>query len=205
MGDRGSRWDEVYRSKSADAVSWYQTRPTMSLALIAHAGVPKGAPLIDVGGGASALVDHLLREGHADLSVLDLSASALAAARERLGDAAGQVDWITGDVLAFAPVKRYALWHDRAVFHFLVDAGERRRYLDALWRASEAGTQVVMATFAEDGPERCSGLPVARYRAVELHAVFGADYELLESTRETHRTPGGAEQHFTWIRMRRVR
>lgn len=205
MSDRGSRWDEVYRSKSADAVSWYQARPTMSLALIGHAGVPKGAPLIDVGGGASSLVDHLLCEGHADLSVLDLSASALAVARERLGDAAGQVDWIAGDVLAFAPAKRYALWHDRAVFHFLVDAGERRRYLDALWRASEAGTQVVVATFAEDGPERCSGLPVARYRVAELHAAFGADYELLESTRETHRTPGGAEQHFTWIRMRRAR
>ena len=142
---------------------------------------------------------------HADLAVLDLSDGALATSRERLGDAAGQVDWIAGDVLAFAPTKRYALWHDRAVFHFLVDAGERRRYLDALRRASQAGTQVVVATFAEDGPERCSGLPVARYRAAELHAVFGADYELLESTRETHRTPGGAEQHFTWIRMRRLR
>ena len=205
MSDRGSRWDEVYRSKGADTVSWFQARPVMSLALIEHAGVVKGAPVIDVGGGASSLVDHLLREGHADLSVLDLSASALAASRERLGAAAGHVEWIAGDVLAFAPTKRYALWHDRAVFHFLVDAGERRRYLDALWRASEAGTQVVVATFAEDGPERCSGLPVARYRAAELHAVFGADYELLESTRETHRTPSGAEQHFTWIRMRRVR
>ncbi|MBT2119394.1 methyltransferase domain-containing protein [Dyella sp. LX-66] len=205
MSDRGSRWDEVYRSKGADTVSWFQARPVMSLALIEHAGVVKGAPVIDVGGGASSLVDHLLHEGYADLAVMDLSDSALATSRERLGDRASQVDWIVGDVLAFAPLKRYALWHDRAVFHFLVDAGDRRRYFEALHRASQVGTQVVMATFAEDGPERCSGLPVARYRAAELHAAFGADYELVESTRETHRTPSGAEQHFTWVRMRRVR
>ncbi|NII72660.1 ubiquinone/menaquinone biosynthesis C-methylase UbiE [Dyella sp. SG562] len=205
MSDRGSRWDEVYRSKGADTVSWYQARPVMSLALIEHAGVVKGAPVIDVGGGASSLVDHLLHEGYADLAVMDLSDSALATSRERLAERASQVDWIAGDVLAFAPLKRYALWHDRAVFHFLVKADDRRRYLEALHRASQVGTQVVMATFAEDGPERCSGLPVARYRAAELHAAFGADYELVESTRETHRTPGGAEQHFTWVRMRRVR
>ncbi|GAA0682520.1 class I SAM-dependent methyltransferase [Dyella marensis] len=205
MSDRGSRWDEVYRSKGADTVSWYQARPVMSLALIEHAGVVKGAPVIDVGGGASSLVDHLLHEGYADLAVMDLSDSALATSRERLGERASQVDWIAGDVLAFAPLKRYALWHDRAVFHFLVRTDDRRRYLEALHRASQVGTQVVMATFAEDGPERCSGLPVARYRAAELHAAFGADYELVESTRETHRTPGGAEQHFTWVRMRRVR
>ncbi|WP_346949818.1 class I SAM-dependent methyltransferase [Dyella sp.] len=205
MSDRGSRWDEVYRSKGADTVSWYQARPVMSLALIEHAGVVKGAPVIDVGGGASSLVDHLLHEGYVDLAVMDLSDSALATSRERLGERASQVDWIAGDVLAFAPLKRYALWHDRAVFHFLVKADDRRRYLEALHRASQVGTQVVMATFAEDGPERCSGLPVARYRAAELHAAFGADYELVESTRETHRTPGGAEQHFTWVRMRRVR
>ena len=205
MSDRGSRWDEVYRSKGADTVSWYQARPVMSLALIEHAGVVKGAPVTDVGGGASSLVDHLLHEGYVDLAVMDLSDSALATSRERLAERASQVDWIAGDVLAFAPLKRYALWHDRAVFHFLVKADDRRRYLEALHRASQVGTQVVMATFAEDGPERCSGLPVARYRAAELHAAFGADYELVESTRETHRTPGGAEQHFTWVRMRRVR
>jgi SAM-dependent methyltransferase len=205
MSDRGSRWDEVYRSRGADTVSWFQARPVMSLALIEHAGVVKGAPVIDVGGGASSLVDHLLQEGYADLAVMDVSDSALATSRERLGERASQVDWIVGDALAFAPLKRYALWHDRAVFHFLVDAGDRRRYLEALHRASQVGTQVVMATFAEDGPDRCSGLPVARYRAAELHAAFGADYELVESTRETHRTPGGAEQHFTWVRMRRVR
>jgi len=205
MGDRGSRWDEMYRSRSVDTVSWYQARPTMSLALIEHAEVAKGAPLIDVGGGASSLVDHLLREDYADVAVMDLADSALAAARERLGEQARQVDWIVGDVLAFAPIKRYALWHDRAVFHFLVDAGERRRYLEALGRASQAGTQLVIGTFAEDGPERCSGLPVARYRVAELHAVFGEDYELLESTRETHRTPDGSDQHFTWVRLRRLR
>jgi hypothetical protein len=205
MTDRQSRWDEVYRSKGADTVSWYQAQPAMSLALIAHAGVAKGVPLIDVGGGASVLVDHLLREGYTELSVLDLSASALATSRERLGEAAAKVQWIAGDVLTFAPSKPYALWHDRAVFHFLVDAGDRARYFDTLRRASQPGTQIVMATFAEDGPERCSGLPVARYSAAELHAVFGVDYELLESTRETHRTPGGADQHFTWVRLRRLR
>ena len=205
MSDRGSRWDEVYRSRSADTVSWYQARPVVSLALIEHAGVAKGAPVIDVGGGASSLVDRLLDEGYADLSVMDLSDSALVTSRERLGERARQVDWIVGDVLAFAPIKRYALWHDRAVFHFLVDANDRRRYLEALHRASEVGTQIVMATFAEDGPERCSGLPVARYRAAELQAVFGADYELRESTRETHRTPDGTEQHFSWVRLRRLR
>ncbi|WP_266169268.1 class I SAM-dependent methyltransferase [Dyella subtropica] len=198
---RKRHWEHVYETKPTDTVSWYQRRPHISLTLIDHADLPLDAPIIDVGAGASTLVDHLLAEGRSDLSVLDISAAALDKVRERLGDGAGKVAWIAADVLGFAPSKRYALWHDRAVFHFLTDASDRAAYLDALQRSLAPDGQVIVATFALDGPERCSGLPVARYDVASLHAAFGDAFELLESTRESHLTPGGAEQHFTYVRM----
>jgi SAM-dependent methyltransferase len=201
--DRHSHWEHVYETRAADAVSWYQFEPELSLAMIARSGVPLDAPLIDVGGGASVLVDALLDAGHSDLTVLDIAAGALERSRARLGAAAAEVAWIVGDLLQFAPPKRYALWHDRAVFHFLVDADDRARYMETLRRSLRPGGQLIVATFAEDGPERCSGLPVARYSADELHAAFGAEYALLESFKEVHRTPSDAEQRFTWVRLRR--
>ena len=202
MTDRRAHWDEVYGSRDVHAVSWYQRRPDMSLAMIARSGLARNAPIIDVGGGASTLIDELSNLGYGDLTVLDIAAAALRHSRERLGAAANRVTWIESDVLAFVSPKRYALWHDRAVFHFLVEPAERSRYLESLRASLLPGAQVIVATFAEDGPERCSGLPVARYGPDELHAAFGAGFARLESAGETHLTPGGAAQHFTWLRLR---
>ena len=171
----------------------------MSLRLITGTGVSRSAPVIDVGGGASVLVDGLLDSGFTDVTVLDLSGAALAVSRARLGGRARSVRWIEADVMrAELPPHSFDLWHDRAVFHFLVDPADRRAYLQVLRRALRPGAHVVMATFAEDGPERCSGLPVQRYAPSQLHATLGEDFEWLASEREQHVTPGGAVQQFQY-------
>jgi trans-aconitate methyltransferase len=172
------------------------------LELIAAADLPVDAPIIDVGGGASVLVDCLLAQGRSALSVLDVSAAALANARKRLGANATKVQWIEADVREFEPTQRYALWHDRAVFHFLTDPADRAAYKAVLRRSLKPRAHAVVATFALDGPARCSGLDVAHYDAVTLHAQFGDDFEMLDSRRETHITPAGAEQRFTWVHLR---
>ncbi|MGH8090459.1 MAG: class I SAM-dependent methyltransferase [Rudaea sp.] len=195
-------WNRVYTTRAVDAVSWYQMRPKISLELIAAADLPLHAPVIDVGGGASRLVDHLLDRGHDALTALDISAVALANARARLGADAGKIRWIEADVREFEPPQRYALWHDRAVFHFLIDPVDREKYMAVLRRSLNPRAHVVIATFALDGPPRCSGLDVAHYDAVTLHARFGGDFEMLDSRRETHITPAGAEQRFTWVHLR---
>lgn len=195
-------WNRVYTTRAVDAVSWYQAQPRISLELIAAADLPVDAPIIDIGGGASVLVDCLLAQGRSALSVLDVSAAALANSRARLGANAAKVQWIEADVREFEPPQRYALWHDRAVFHFLTDPADRERYMAAMRRSLKPRAHVVVATFALDGPARCSGLDVARYDAATLHAQFGDDFELLDSRRETHITPAGAEQRFTWIHLR---
>jgi trans-aconitate methyltransferase len=195
-------WNRVYTTRAVDAVSWYQAQPKISLELIAAADLPVDAPIIDVGGGASVLVDCLLAQGRSALSVLDVSAAALANSCARLGANAAKVQWIEADVRKFEPPQRYALWHDRAVFHFLTDPADRERYMAAMRRSLKPRAHVVVATFALDGPARCSGLDVARYDAATLHAQFGDDFELLDSRRETHITPAGAEQRFTWIHLR---
>jgi len=201
--DRKAHWEHVYSTRSADTVSWFQPRAVRSLRLIAAAGVPRDAAIIDVGGGASLLVDDLLSAGHTDLTVLDLSATALAAARARLGPKASAVHWIEGDVThADLPVDSVDLWHDRAAFHFLVDDADRAAYLATLRRALRPGGHVVIATFAEDGPERCSGLTVRRYSAPRLHEAFGQDLTLLSEEREEHVTPGGAVQRFQYAVFR---
>ena len=197
-----SHWNRVYTTKAADAVSWYQAQPRISLDLIAATKLPLDAPIIDVGGGASELVDRLLGQGHAALTVLDVSAAALASARARLGADAAGVRWIEADVREFESSQRYDLWHDRAVFHFLTDRADRAAYMAALRRSLNPRGHVVMATFALDGPARCSGLDVAHYDAASLHAEFGADFEMLQSRRETHLTPTGTEQRFTWVHLR---
>lgn len=195
-------WNRVYTTRAVDAVSWYQAQPKISLELIAAADLPVDAPIIDIGGGASVLVDCLLAQGRSALSVLDVSAAALANSRARLGANAAKVQWVEADVREFEPPQRYALWHDRAVFHFLTDPADRERYMAAMRRSLKPRAHVVVATFALDGPARCSGLDVARYDAATLHAQFGDDFELLDSRRETHITPAGAEQRFTWIHLR---
>lgn len=196
-----THWNRVYTIRAAEAVSWYQAQPRISLELIASASLPLDAPIIDVGGGASVVVNRLLERGRTALSVLDISAAVLATARARLGANASKVRWIETDVRAFAPAQRYDLWHDRAVFHFLTDPADRAAYMAALRRSLNPRGHVVIATFALDGPPRCSGLDVAHYDAASLHAEFGADFERVESRRETHITPAGAEQRFTWMHL----
>jgi trans-aconitate methyltransferase len=199
---RATHWEAVYAANSPDAVSWYQSEPTVSLEFIDALGVSPNAAVIDVGGGASNLVDRLLARHFTDVSVLDLSEGALRTSRHRVGDDA-EVHWIVGDLLAWEPQRRYDLWHDRAVLHFLTK-GDVDIYRATVEQAVAPGGSVILATFAPDGPERCSGLPVTRYSTEELAAVLGDGFEVVEHRREVHRTPGGAEQPFTWIAARRT-
>lgn len=197
VNERPHQWDRRYSGAGATGVSWYQPEPAMSLALIDRLRVPKGAPVVDVGGGASLLVDRLVARGYTDLTVLDVSSTALEIARRRLGDTA-PVRWLHEDLLSWQPERRYALWHDRAVFHFLTDAAERAKYLSIVRQTLGDSGALIIATFASDGPERCSGLPVARYDAEGLERLLDG-FTVVESSREEHMTPGGTLQPFTWI------
>lgn len=196
-------WEAVYTAKAEDQVSWFQERPACSLELIRATGLGPADRLVDVGGGASRLVDTLLEEGYRDITVVDIAETALARARARLGARAEAVAWRAGDVLAGGLGGPFALWHDRAVFHFLTAAEQRARYRQVLEAEVPAGGQAIIATFAHDGPERCSGLPVARYAPAELAAALGPGCELLETRAERHRTPAGALQAFIFCRFRR--
>lgn len=199
-----NHWEQVYRSKNPQSVSWFQPEAAVSLRLIRNA-TDNRAAVIDVGGGASTLVDGLLDAGYRDLTVLDLSGAALAAARERLGARAAGVHWLESDVLQAAlPAQAYDVWHDRAVFHFLTDPAERAAYVRQVLHAVRPGGHVIVASFAEDGPEKCSGLPVMRYAPDALHAEFGAPFELLQHEREEHRTPGGTVQQFVYCFCRKI-
>lgn len=201
MDERSRFWESVY-SRPVDQVSWYQAAPETSLELIDHLGLPLAAAVIDVGGGASTLVDHLLATGRGNVTVLDVSASALRAARQRVRTP-DAVTWIREDVLVWEPQERFVLWHDRAVLHFLIDASDRLRYFETLRRALTPAGAVVIGTFALDGPDHCSGLPVCRYAAEDLMTALGAEFALVETTREEHLTPSGTVQPFTWVSARR--
>ena len=197
-------WEQVYKTKDATSVSWYQEHAQQSLGLIRQTGVQRDAGIIDVGGGASTLVDDLLADGYSNVAVLDLSEAALAAAKQRLGARAQQVSWLVGDITQVnLPRHAYAVWHDRAVFHFLTTAEEREAYVRAVLGAVRPGGHVIVATFAEDGPEKCSGLPVMRYSSDGLHAEFGAPFTLLRHEREEHHTPAGAVQKFIYCMCRK--
>lgn len=196
-------WEKVYTTKAPTDVSWYQDHAVRSLRLIREAAVDPSAAVIDVGGGASRLVDDLLGGGFTNVTVLDLSGAALAAAKARLGAGAERVMWMEADVLqARLPSHAFDVWHDRAVFHFLTEPEDRRAYVRTVLRALKPGGRVCIATFAEDGPTKCSGLPVMRYGPNELHAAFGESFELLGCERETHHTPGGNEQEFVYCSFR---
>lgn len=198
-------WEKVYSSKASDAVSWFQPHAALSLELIKATGVRHDASIIDVGGGASTLVDDLVANGYSDLTVLDLSASALDAARQRLGAQENKVNWIEADITQIElPVKRYDIWHDRAVFHFLTTQKQRDAYVRTVFNSVKPGGHVIIATFAEDGPEQCSGLPVMRYRADDLHDEFGDAFTLLKHQKEAHQTPFGAVQQFVYCYCRRA-
>ncbi|MCB1502448.1 MAG: methyltransferase domain-containing protein [Bauldia sp.] len=205
MGDADSRghWETVYQTKDPTRVSWYQPRHDTALSLIAAHAIDPATPLIDVGGGASTLAAQLLSAGHTDVTVLDIAEAAIARARAGLGP--GQTaHFIVADVTAWQPARRWGVWHDRAAFHFLTDPGQQDAYLAALRAATDPGSTVIIATFAPDGPERCSGLPVQRYSLATLAARFGEDFSPIEERREHHRTPGGAVQEFAWHVLRRA-
>lgn len=197
--NRKSHWEEVYRTKAPDEVSWYQRHSELSLALIRDAAPGPDAALLDVGGGAATLVDDLLADGFRNVSVLDISAAALFRARERLGEAAERVRWIEADVLeyAFSP-RSVDVWHDRAAFHFLTSPNDRRRYVEQLHRALKPRGDAIIASFAEDGPERCSGLEVRRYSPESMQAELGEEFRLRKHVREIHTTPAGKEQSFVY-------
>ncbi len=199
---RKALWDRVYRERAAEQVSWYQSVPQPSLEMIAASGVSKERPVIDVGGGASNLVDHLLAAGWDNVTVLDLSAIALEHARQRLGATAGRAAWIKADITTFEPPQRYALWHDRAVLHFLTDADDRARYRAVLRAALEPGGHIIIGSFAPDGPDRCSGLPVVRYDAEALAALLGEEFRLEDERHVVHQTPWQVAQNFLFCRFR---
>jgi SAM-dependent methyltransferase len=196
-------WEAVHARHTPESRSWFQVKPAVSLRLIERAAPGKDAAIIDVGGGASTLVDHLANDGYRDLTVLDVSATALRTAHTRLGKPMPGVQWIECDILQFEPARRYDLWHDRALFHFMTQANQRAAYRDVLQRALAPGGRVVIATFAMDGPERCSGLPVRRYDAERLLDTLGGDLILRAEEREDHLTPGGALQQFSYFLLER--
>lgn len=198
-----SHWETIYRTRNPTLVSWYQFEPRLSLDLVQRVASDPDAPIIDVGAGASMLVDRLLDAGYRDLTALDLAPSALAIAQIRLGARASRVTWVAASVLdvALRPAA-YAVWHDRALFHFLTDPDERARYVAQVRRALRPGGHVVVASFGPSGPTRCSGLDVVRYSPEAMHAGFGAGFRLVESVAEEHRTPSGSTQAFTYCVLR---
>lgn len=192
-------WDRVYARKRIDEVSWFRPHLDTSWELIRRSAASPEARIVDVGAGASTLVDDLLDAGYSDVTALDVSPAALERAKERLGARASAVTWIAADVTrASLPSGRFDVWHDRAVFHFLTDPEDRRRYVEQVRHAVVPGGHVIVATFGPDGPERCSGLPTARYAPEALHAEFGSDFTLVDRREEWHTTPAGVQQQFVY-------
>ena len=200
-----NHWEHVYSTKKTESVSWFQEHAEQSMRLIRETGVPRSAGIIDVGGGASTLVDDLLSSGYCAVSVLDLAAAALSVAKARLGERASEVQWTEGDITkVLLPVHAFDVWHDRAVFHFLTSKEDREAYVDTVLRSVKPGGHVIVATFAEDGPIQCSGLPVMRYGPSELHAEFGSPFSLVQHEREEHHTPFGTVQKFVYCYCRKA-
>jgi len=201
---REQHWDRIYSTQPLEGLSWFQRHPALSIELIECAGVGTSAAILDVGGGDSLLVDHLLELGYSDLTVLDVSLAALERAQERLGDRAELVSWIATDVSQYRPERVFDLWHDRAVFHFLTGAADRRCYVETLKEALVDGGQAIVATFSLEGPPKCSGLEVRRYSAETLALELGSSFELVESRQQIHRTPARRSQSFVYCRFTRA-
>ena len=198
-----NHWDDIYRRKAANQVSWFRPHLELSLRFIENAGLSRDAAIIDVGGGASTLVGDLIAQGYSNITVLDISESAIASAKSRLGMAAEVVHWIVSDITSVdLPQHGYDFWHDRAVFHFLRDAEMRRRYIAAVRWGLRPHGHIVVATFGPGGPERCSGLDVVRYCANGLHAEFGDPFTKVASSSQIHTTPWGTEQEFVYCHCR---
>lgn len=197
---RKLHWEQVYSSKGYTEVSWFQLVPEKSLGLIRSTGAPLASPILDVGGGAATLVDNLLSAGYEDVSILDIAAGAFEQSRDRLGALADKVTWILSDVTTFEPPRRYAIWHDRAVFHFLTCTEDRDRYLHVLRNALQPDGHLLLATFGPDGPLRCSGLEIQRYSVEKLQGLLGTDFVLQAHEIDEHQTPSGATQQFLYGR-----
>jgi SAM-dependent methyltransferase len=203
MTSTQAHWEHIYETKAGNELSWYQENPATSLDLIRGLPLQKGAAIVDIGGGESRLIDALSDDRFYALTVLDISQAALAAARARLGPRSSKVAWIVADVTAWKPDAAYDLWHDRACFHFLIEESSRRAYAGRVARAVRPGGHVIIGTFALDGPERCSGLPVQRHDAASIGALLGEDFVLVESRRHDHLTPAGKTQRFQFSLFRR--
>jgi 2-polyprenyl-3-methyl-5-hydroxy-6-metoxy-1,4-benzoquinol methylase len=201
---RQAHWENVYATKTEDEVSWFQENPAMSLDLIHASGVGKDDAIIDIGGGASRLVDALVDDGYRAITVLDLSEQALTTAKARLGARASQVNWIAADITAWERHGVYDLWHDRAAFHFLTEPSDRDAYVQRLTKALRPRGHGIISTFALDGPKRCSGLPIVRYDAVSLGQTLGPSFELIETRNHEHHTPMDRVQRFQFSRFRRA-
>ncbi len=198
-----THWEKIYREKAPDAVSWYRPHLETSLALIERAAPERGVSIIDVGGGESTLVDDLLAHGYQNITILDVSQTAIAVTKKRLGSAAEEVQWVTADIVngELAP-NAYDVWHDRAVFHFLTAMDQRLAYVRQVARAVKPGGHVLVSTFGPEGPTKCSGLEAVRYDAESLHAEFGVRFRLLDSIKESHNTPFGTTQQFLYCLCR---
>ena len=201
---RSDHWEQVYSNKEPTRLSWYQAKPEISLRLIAQTGVQSDDPILDAGGGASTLVDSLQEQGFCDITVLDISASALELAKVRMGDRAEAVHWVMADVTTFSPTRRYALWHDRAVFHFLVEPLDRQCCINTVLATLRPGGHLLLSTFGPDGPLRCSGLEICRYSIEQLQEIFDKHFELKHHELQDHVTPAGASQQFiySWWQVR---
>ena len=200
---RQAHWENVYTTKDENEVSWFQQSPAPSFELITQAGATHASAIIDIGGGASRLVDHLVEQGFEDVTVLDLSGAALEAAKRRRERRADRVHWVVADATAWEPVKAYDIWHDRAAFHFLTEEKDRAAYLARLTQGVKAGGHAIIATFALDGPEKCSGLPVARYDSASLARTLGSKFQLVHTRPHEHTTPWGSQQMFQFSVFRR--
>ena len=200
---RQAHWEAVYTSKGENEVSWFQESPTLSLELIGQIAATQASSIIDIGGGASRLVDHLV-DRFDDITVLDLSNAALQAAKARLGSRADKVHWVAADATIWEPAKAYDIWHDRAAFHFLTEQRDRAAYIERLVRGVKVGGHAIIATFALDGPEKCSGLPVTRYDSQSLGQTLGSSFQLVDTRRHVHATPWKSDQSFQFSLFRRV-
>lgn len=195
---RKEHWDDIYKEKSPDDLSWYQEEPTVSLSLIKNLFLEKDENIIDVGGGASTLVDYILKEGFKNITVLDLSSNALSIAKQRMGDNAYLIDWKVEDVTSHVAEKKYSLWHDRAVFHFLTEKSDRDKYIRTLEESVRDGGHVIIAAFMIGGPTKCSGLNIVQYDAKKIKNALGSNFNLIKEKPETHLTPAGTEQLFNY-------
>ena len=203
--NKKTHWETVYETKSDQQVSWYREHLDNSLQLILKTKVGKEAAIIDVGGGSSTLADDLLENGFADVSVLDISAAALKKSQERLGNRAAQIEWIEVDITEVSlPENHYDVWHDRAVFHFLTDENDRKKYVELVMRSLKVGGHIIVASFGENGPQKCSGLAVVRYNPETMHSEFGKNFKLVKSITETHETPFQTTQEFIYCYCRMI-